>query len=123
MTPAQRCEPPEHLRRVDGWHWLAPKDDLRGEWSPWLWQTDVARWRHGSHEDSPAMMNALGYLYLTPVASPSDVARLVEAANLGLRSIDGKIGWRDPAGLRLSDVVPWVEKLRAAIAPFAEAEE
>ena len=37
---SDRCEPPEHLRGVDGWHWVQIAD----------WPATVNRWVWDAHE-------------------------------------------------------------------------
>lgn len=74
-----RCEPPEELRGVDGWHWL----ELHGmtEPAPYRWQHEGI-WcgleRHGSAV-RPAWAGKIGYRYLAPVATPATVRALVDA--------------------------------------------
>lgn len=65
-----RCEPPEELRGVDGWHWLETLDGrarfchrwwkARGVWG---WATIDAR-------------SLTGMRYLAPVATPAEVEAL-----------------------------------------------
>lgn len=81
ITGTQRCEPPEHLRGVDGWHWL--RHPGWGEWPArysapchagvWpIWQCPDSNWT------TPAAHRE-GWRYLAPVTPPSTVAALVEA--------------------------------------------
>jgi hypothetical protein len=78
MTDAQRCEPPESLRGVDGWHWV------EGPYS-----TGPLNWRHfnggfwelsGDQPDwTPERAHDVGCRYHSPAASPDLVRALVEA--------------------------------------------
>lgn len=69
-----RCEPPEHLRGVDGWHWLERLSD--GVKSVAEWGKDD--WWSFPHFDglSPEYVARLGWRYLAPVTPPSTVAAL-----------------------------------------------
>ena len=80
-----RCEPPEELRGVDGWHWV--------EWTPtgetepynpvaiW-WDAEVLGWC----PDLPKCADTrelAEYRYLSPVLTPAEVAALrAEVARL-----------------------------------------
>lgn len=72
---AARCEPPEHLRGVDGWHWV----ELFGHTEPVLelWSSANQMWL-GIPCD-PDYAHDAGYRYLFPVAPPAVVRGLVEA--------------------------------------------
>ena len=72
---AARCEPPEHLRGVDGWHWV----ELFGHTEPVLelWSSANQMWL-GIPCD-PDYAHDAGYRYLSPVAPPAVVRGLVEA--------------------------------------------
>lgn len=76
---SDRCEPPEHLRGVDGWHWL----ELHGmtQPAPYRWQNEGI-WC-GLERDGgavrPLWAAKLGYRYHAPAASPEIVRGLVEA--------------------------------------------
>jgi hypothetical protein len=62
-----RCEPPEELWNKDGFHWVeAPDGKLR-----------ILRWlcRDGATTRGWPM-SAAGYRYITPVATPTEVAAL-----------------------------------------------
>jgi hypothetical protein len=79
-----RCEPPEELRGVDGWHWLT-------EHNPVLWIADRQEWEYGEDDwVTPEAAYRYGYRYLAPVATPAEVAALraeVERLRGALRSI------------------------------------
>ena len=73
MTDTQRCEPPEHLRGVDGWHWVE---------APSIKTQFVRRWWRARGEWCWADMDERtlrSFRYLAPVAPPATVAALVEA--------------------------------------------
>lgn len=63
----ERCEPPEELRGVDGWHWLMPSDGEPGDETPWEWCDGC--WI-ATHPLPP------GWRYLSPVATPAEVEAL-----------------------------------------------
>jgi len=65
-----RCEPPEELRGVDGWHWLT-------EQNPVLWIADRQEWEWGEDDwVTPEAAYRYGYRYLAPVATPAEVDAL-----------------------------------------------
>jgi hypothetical protein len=68
---SDRCEPPEHLRGVDGDHWLSCADTPITAY----WYADVARWtiRRLDRIDPEAMP---GWRYHSPVATPAEVEAL-----------------------------------------------
>lgn len=97
---SDRCEPPEHLRGVDGWHWL----ELHGmtQPAPYRWQNEGI-WC-GLERDGgavrPLWAAKLGYRYHAPAASPEIVRGLVEA----LEGMQAAVKSLPPsAALRLSD--------------------
>jgi hypothetical protein len=87
-----RCEPPEELRGVDGWHWVrwhayAPGDEFIA-----YWQADNGL--NGAWDIDSAHINRDGgrkYLYIGSVATPDTVRALVEALD-GLMA--GSV-WKD----------------------------
>lgn len=73
MTDTQRCEPPEDLRGVDGWHWVE---------APSIKTQFVRRWWRARGEWCWADMDERtlrSFRYLAPVTPPCTVAALVEA--------------------------------------------
>lgn len=65
-----RCEPPEELRDVDGWHWLTGHN-------PVLWIADLEEWEWGEDDwVTPEAAYRYGYRYLAPVATHAEVAAL-----------------------------------------------
>lgn len=102
-----RCEPPEHLRGVSGWHWIqAPSErDPHPEW----WKADMG-WR-GCREGIGAH-----WRYLAPVPSPEAVARLVEA---GRRMSECDLGLIPEEGCTCETCEAW-HALRDALAAFPE---
>ena len=67
-----RCEPPEHLRGVDGWHWLS-YPDAPGE--PAHWQASNQSWLLSGHDDYVTRdfmrLDEVSTRYLSPVAPPA----------------------------------------------------
>lgn len=69
---SDRCEPPEGLRGVHGWHWC--KDHMARELLCfWVFAPSGARWDGGI---SPDKAFAAGWRYLAPVATPAEVNAL-----------------------------------------------
>ena len=81
MTPTDtaRCEPPEELRGVDGWHVLTSPSPYGYE-RPWFWvpSSDGGQ-AHWNNLGCPAQAFHDGYRYIAPVTPPAVVAALVEA--------------------------------------------
>ncbi len=71
-----RCEPPEHLRGVDGWHWVEFSDGrvVAIEWHP-----KTNSWWQGSSFTPAGSAAQYRWRYLSPVAPPAVVRGLVEA--------------------------------------------
>jgi len=76
-----RCEPPEELRGVDGWHWVQIAD----------WPATVNRWVWDAHEGigfwHPHISERTRYV--SPVATPDELTRLraeLAAAREALRA-------------------------------------
>ena len=66
---SDRCEPPEHLRWVDGWHWL---NDC-----PVRWRADQQEWEWNEDEwVPPKVAYYAGYRYIAPVSTPAEVDAL-----------------------------------------------
>ena len=81
---SDRCEPPKHLRRLDGWHWVRW---LNGKRQPKAWDTQwgkaPSRWNWLGGWRSPEDAAESGWEYIEPVALPEEVAALrAEAARL-----------------------------------------
>lgn len=71
-----RCEPPEELRGVDGWHWFT-------EHNPVLWIADRQEWEWGQDDwVTPEAAYRYGYRYLAPVSTPAEVAALQQTFDL-----------------------------------------
>jgi hypothetical protein len=75
MTDTTRCDPPEHLRGVDGWHWLSRQNNPD---ECWEWRVAIFGWGRGGQSSSPLQMASYGVRYLAPVAPPDLVRKLVE---------------------------------------------
>lgn len=87
-----RCEPPEELRDVDGWHWLTGHN-------PVLWIADLEEWEWGEDDwVTPEAAYRYGYRYLAPVATHAEVPVATHAEVAALRAE--------------------VERLREALSPF-----
>jgi len=110
-----RCEPPEELRGVDGWHWLT-------EHNPVLWIADRQEWEWGEDDwVTPEAAYRYGYRYLAPVATPAEVAALRDA--LAKEEERGR-GWCNDA-LEAQEQIALlkreVERLRGALERIGEA--
>lgn len=115
MTDA-RCEPPEHLRSVDGWHWVA---HFSGRHLVAFWFSGAKPlWRNGDGYDrSPTeAASQWGWRYVAPVPSPEAVARLVEA---GRRMSECDLGLIPEKGCTCETCEAW-HALRDALAAFPE---
>ena len=75
--PAPRCEPPEHLRGKDDWHWIGTKFGRAP--MPTEWDSFNGRWAAGAG-GMPEQSHTTGYRYLGPIPSHADLAALVAAA-------------------------------------------
>lgn len=90
-----RCEPPESLRGVDGWHWVGELLD-DGGWhpSPVLWRDGlwITPWfRPLNRLQSSTDMADMGYRYIAPIPAPAAVSALVKAA----REAEALLAWSD----------------------------
>lgn len=78
---SDRCEPPEHLRGVDGWHWVQPP----------VGNPHLARWHAAERLDVEPLWTSThhvysgtpryavrewGWRYIAPVATPAEVETL-----------------------------------------------
>jgi hypothetical protein len=122
--PAQRCEPPEHLRGVDGWHWVCKR---QGENEP-VWWLHNGLWSFSGWAMKADEAAKNGYRYLAPVTPAADVAALVEAleecANdleaYVMREYSGNVLTPGNALRRARDLAP-VDAARAALARVRQA--
>jgi hypothetical protein len=74
-----RCEPPEELRGVAGFHWLQRPDgtSFLAEWEiPEWWPDTHGAWRIGPGAIVPAPAYRKGYRYDSRVLTPAEVATL-----------------------------------------------
>lgn len=122
--PAQatRCEPPERLREVKGWHWV----EVRGLHECLKWRRYSPahdwRWEYGEGEVAPDSETAQRWLYISPIPSPADVEALVRAA----RSAEVQFGEYAMHHAAKPDMEKaqrnWdhAKALSAAIAPFKD---
>jgi acyl dehydratase len=83
-----RCEPPEHLRDRDGWHWL----NLHGltKPAPYRWIANEG-WQEMGFKRPTDYVYRYGYRYIAPVA-PNDMVRALVEALEGLMS-DNAVGY------------------------------
>lgn len=130
---SDRCEPPEHLRGVDGWHWVQPP----------VGNPHLARWHAAERLDVEPLWTSThhvysgtpryavrewGWRYVAPVTPPATVAALVEAleecANdleaYVMRQYSGDVLTPGNALRRARDLAP-VDAARAALAAYREA--
>lgn len=74
---ADRCEPPEGLRYLDGWHWVFADRPVVCQWLPADDYTRTAGWKMPSANFyNPITAYNRGYRYLAPVTPPAEVAAL-----------------------------------------------
>lgn len=102
MVPA-RCEPPEHLRGVDGWHWVVSD----GKEVAVFWQSADCEWSYGNDDLHPEMVCQYGGVYHSPVATPAEV----EAMRAEVMR----------AGAECADAMAQVATLRARVAELETA--
>jgi hypothetical protein len=122
MSDAQRCEPPEHLRGVDGWHWVqAPVGDPH-----------LARWHAAERADVEPLWTSTHHVYSgtpryavrewgcryhSPVAPPDLVRELVAA----LEKIAAPLDLRDVPHVKGNAITWRMEVARAALQRAKEA--
>jgi hypothetical protein len=118
MTDAQRCEPPEHLRGVEGFYWLY--DIHTSARCPYIWNPRICRWKRfgGSHTRTPAQMRSDGWVYEAPVASNDLVRELVEALTEAASAMQAACERDD---LMTDDDAETITKARAALRRAKEA--
>ncbi len=73
--PTDRPGYPMHAER-DGWHWLHHHEDLRP--IPAMWNAELHGWACGLLH-SPGGIVDLGYRYLGPCLTPTDLEAAVQA--------------------------------------------
>lgn len=123
MSDTQRCEPPEDLRGVDGWHSIAlPHAEVKRlgiDYAVARWAATTKIWECMPHTElfytTSIEAFAFGYRYLAPVTPPADVAALVEA-------LEGLMHWHPATdvirrvGLNPAPAEAAYEAARAALA-------
>jgi len=115
MSDAQRREPPEHLRGVDGWHWVEYESGFRTLKRWWLERTEW-RWAQTSPEDMSY------FRYHSPVAPPDLVRALVEALENAVEcGIVPKSSAAEGGAMRHSRQVEVADQIRAALHRAKEA--
>lgn len=90
MSDNQRCEPPEELRGVDGWHWVQYGDDGKEFIARWSAARAAPHsgleplWARYGENATPVWASAhWDWRYLAPVATPAEVEALrAECASL-----------------------------------------
>jgi len=80
-----RCEPPEHLRGVDGWHYIGRESEQP---SPALWEAADGWWTNIRHDYKADKMTALGYRYLSPVLLPAEADALLAERDAAVALLD-----------------------------------
>jgi hypothetical protein len=135
MTDTPRCEPPEELRRRDGWHWLSRQGcapelirwHLASDGETWLWSVP------GLGTAGRAWMVAQGFRYIAPVTPPAEVDALraerdewesaAQELTKDIPAIAAALGFpaADVAGAM--QIVPAIATLRAEVARLREALE
>ena len=122
MTDPQRCEPPEHLRGVDGWHWVETQAGQIRFCRRW-WKAR-GEWCWANMDDRTLR----GFRYLAPAAPPDVVRALVEALEECANDLEAHV-MREYSGdvltvgntlRRARDLDP-VDAARAALARAKEA--
>ena len=68
-----RCEPPEELRGVDGWHWVKVPDGCE---ECWEWDAEERGWWDPGGSCVIDVSGMDGYRYLAPVTPPAEVDQL-----------------------------------------------
>ena len=78
MTAPARCEPPEHLRDRDGWHWL--EHNYREHRECVWWDGRTRGWfeKKTDQTNSPELMGGWGWCYLCPAPTPAEIAAQAE---------------------------------------------
>ena len=126
MTAPARCEPPEHLRDRDGWHWL--------DWPDYglvclQWESLLQSFWFGDQWANPKWFYERGYRYLCPAPTPAEIAaqaereaRLVAAADAAAKLFQWYADEHTAAGKtdkakRNQDAA---DSLRAALAAYEE---
>ena len=82
-----KCEPPKHLRRVDGWHWVE-RDAPAAARVAALWSARFEWWGFRNATAYADVAARDGWRYIAPAAPPDMVRALVEALETALS------GWR-----------------------------
>lgn len=81
MSDAPKCEPPEALRGVDGWHWLNGN-------CPVFWMADVQEWDWTEDENvGPDAAYRYGYRYVEPCTTPAEAATLREERDAAVAEV------------------------------------
>lgn len=124
----ERCEPPEALRGIDGWHWLqrlSADPELAWWFPPWTAKGGgpvfEGRWGQipGRIPLRATDAAAAGYRYVTLAITPEHVAALVRAARgvlLAVDNLDAVPGELPEIDYNRIDV----GAVQAALAPFKD---
>lgn len=78
---ALRCEPPEELRGVDGWHWVQhvrANTPALVQWQRHVRKPEIWGWTWLSEDGwkTAEEFSTYGWRYLAPVATPAEVDAL-----------------------------------------------
>ena len=120
------CEPPEHLRRVDDWHWL--KTPTHGpvlcKWKEHQGRKDDWRWHYENGGDiSDAAIEVCEWTYVGRVPSPADLTRLVEAAREIVDALEYEPSMTFSSTIGQRAWVSALSHFTAALIPFAKEPE
>ena len=120
MTDTVKCEPPEGLRGVDGFHWVQPPQSSEPRVRRW-------RWTWGLWQDGAAETTLAGYAYIEPVLTPTEVAALraerdaaVAQAQSCVREVSAISRELGTEQAKAAALRAEVARLREALEPFAE---
>lgn len=122
MVPP-RCEPPGHLRDVDGWHWVETQAGQVRFCRRW-WKAR-GEWGWANMDDRTLR----GFRYHSPVATPEEIEAL--RAEIARVSIEREVWFHDARTLRarvetmeaaLHGIANWCEAYPASVFPQASAD-
>lgn len=121
--PPDRCEPPEHLRGADGWHWVETRAIKLRFIRRWWRARGVWCW---ANMDDRTLAS---FRYLSPVATPEEVEELrTEVARAGDACADmgGEIvrlrARVETLEAAVEGIANWCEAYPASVFPQANAD-
>lgn len=110
MSDAPKCEPPEELRGVDGWHWVGLYGHTKP--APELWDAGNQMWL-GSIPCEPDHAHDSGYRYLSPALTPA------EADALRAETVANRQKYGDDMHAALLEVGKWSRRAGSLDAELA----